>query len=203
MKELKKSMRQIVAELEYNSLDSQWLDQIPLDENEEYDAKDPTKVYFIKSGSLIVTKTLTSETILDVQGNNNKIYEVFTSNDLIAIENISDKNTDLTFKMVALDRSELISIDKEYLLNYCANKPSFLETILKYTMMKTLQYEEKSLVFLGSREQRLSWSIETQRSNELDDGINMTNRILSKLSRVDESFVSQNIKKINRIKCLA
>ncbi|MHC5280857.1 cyclic nucleotide-binding domain-containing protein [Listeria kieliensis] len=196
MKELKKSMRQIVAELEYNSLDSQWLDQIPLDKKEEYDTKDPTKVYFIKSGSLIVTKTLTSDTILDVQGNNNKIYEVFTSNDLIAIENISDKNTNLTFKMVALDRSELISIDKEYLLNYCANKPSFLETILKYTMMKTLQYEEKSLVFLGSREQRLSWSIETQRSNDLDNEINMTNRILSKLSRVDESFVSQNIKKI-------
>ncbi|MBC1522228.1 hypothetical protein HB912_11280 [Listeria aquatica] len=196
MKELKKSMRQIVAELEYNSLDSQWLDQIPLDKKEEYDTKDPTKVYFIKSGSLIVTKTLTSDTILDVQGNNNKIYEAFTSNDLIAIENISDKNTNLTFKMVALDRSELISIDKEYLLNYCANKPSFLETILKYTMMKTLQYEEKSLVFLGSREQRLSWSIETQRSNDLDNEINMTNRILSKLSRVDESFVSQNIKKI-------
>lgn len=196
MKELKKSMRQIVAELEYNSLDSQWLDQIPLDKKEEYDTKDPTKVYFIKSGSLIVTKTLTSDTILDVQGNNNKIYEAFTSNDLIAIENISDKNTNLTFKMVALDRSELISIDKEYLLNYCANKPSFLETILKYTMMKTLQYEEKSLVFLGSREQRLSWSIETQRSNDLDNEINMTNRILSKLSRVDESFISQNIKKI-------
>ncbi|EUJ30957.1 hypothetical protein MFLO_09687 [Listeria floridensis FSL S10-1187] len=190
-------MKLIVAELQRNSLDSKWLHQIPLGRKEEYDTKDPTKIYFIERGNLLVTKTLTSDAILDVQGINNKIYEIFTENDLVALENLSDENTNLAFKMVALDRSEIISIDKEYLLNYCTNKPSFLETILKYTTAKTLQYEEKSLAFLGSREQRLSWSIETQRNSELNEEINMTNRILSKLSRVDESFVSRNIEKIN------
>ncbi|MBC1936802.1 hypothetical protein HCA69_10520 [Listeria grandensis] len=191
--ELKKSMKQIVAELQRNSLDSQWLHQIPLEKKEEYVTKDPTKIYFIERGNLLVTKTLTSDAILDVQGINNKIYEIFTKNELIALENLSDENTNLAFKMSALVSSEIISIDKEYLLNYCTNKPSFLEAILKYATTNILQYEEKSLAFLGSREQRLSWSVETQKNNELNDEVNMTNRILSKISRVDESFISRNI----------
>ncbi|RDX01358.1 hypothetical protein [Listeria kieliensis] len=194
-KELKKSIKKIVAEIQENSLDKQWLSEFSMSKRERYHSTDPSKIYFIKKGSLLVSKTITSSAILDVPGINNMIYEIFAESELVALENISDEKIGLTFELVALDETSIISIDKEYLLNYCTNKPSFMETLLKYVTLKNLQYEEQSLAFLGSREQRLSWSIVHQKQNS---GVGMNNRILSKLSSVDESFASRNIKKITK-----
>ncbi|MHC5251295.1 cyclic nucleotide-binding domain-containing protein [Listeria kieliensis] len=191
-------IKEMMAVLESNSVEPHWMMKMQLKKKRSFYVQDPTRVYFVESGQVLVRKIMHSTIMKTPRKVDNEIYESFSENELVAIENLSDIGMNFSFKMTAVEDTEIISIDKEYLLNFCANYSEFAEVILKYIVQKYVYYEERGQVLQGTRLQRLQWGVLNLTGDQDNHGL--THRALGKILNVDENFISSNIYRLEKKK---
>ncbi|EMG26755.1 Crp/Fnr family transcriptional regulator [Listeria fleischmannii] len=157
--------------------------------------KQQTSILFIVSG-------LAKKINTDYQ--NEFIINLLKTGNVIGLYNGLTNHAQMEERVIAITACTFISIDREYLLNYLAIRPSFMELLIK-EMSNTIAKTHNRMMYLSnlSRENRVAASmLELSKEIGINEGDHIifpkaiTKKILSDYSRVEYRYFQKLFSKM-------
>lgn len=122
---MKKQWEVILEDLELNKADNDWVtyDTLPAGQTLE-------NRHLFKHFLILETGTL------HLENQNSQILQFFTTGDIVFLSPY-DMNVDTQLKLVCDQTAKIVFVDREYFLNFAANKASYMEWLLTSVLSNT------------------------------------------------------------------
>ncbi|PZF88765.1 Crp/Fnr family transcriptional regulator [Listeria ivanovii] len=113
-----KQLEVILEDLEVSKADKDWVTYDTLSEGQTLENRHLLKHFLIlEKGTL------------HLENQNTQILQFFTSGDIVFLSPF-DMNVDMQLKLVCDQTAKIVFVDREYFLNFAANKASYMEWLL-------------------------------------------------------------------------
>ncbi|MBC6296143.1 Crp/Fnr family transcriptional regulator [Listeria sp. FSL L7-1517] len=122
---MEKNLELILEDLESNKADNDWVTYDTLSEGTT-----------LENSHLLKHFLILEKGILHLENQNSQILQFFTAGDIVFLSPF-DLNVDMQLKLVCDENAKIVFVDREYFLNFAANKVSYMEWLLKSVLSNT------------------------------------------------------------------
>ncbi|WP_343064826.1 Crp/Fnr family transcriptional regulator [Listeria rustica] len=192
------SLDGIIKELQTNAYGDNLVQDVTFDKGQQIimPGKPNNALYIINSGISITTQTMKDSL--------KPVISFLTVGDIIGLESFFRKNESVVMtQATTLTELRATRIDMEYLLNYLANRPSFMEHFANLMTERLYNLYERYMQLMLGREERFVnslYDIANKLGVEVEDGIEIPSVINTKLigayCNVDRNFIPKQLKKM-------
>lgn len=141
-------VKEMVQELDKYKLKDKWIRYVKLSKNKT-----------IKGETFLDEFIIITNGILHVENKKFQILHFFSNGDIInqQVAAISGKNE---LHLVCDTDVSLVFVDREYFLNYAANKPSYMEWLLEATLVNNKNLYNELIKYDLSAEERIVYALQ-------------------------------------------
>ncbi|WP_430535378.1 Crp/Fnr family transcriptional regulator [Listeria rocourtiae] len=192
------SLDGIIKELQTNAYGDNLVQEVTFDKGQQIimPGKPNNALYIITSGISITTQTMKDSL--------KPVISFLTDGDIIGLESFFRKNDGVVMtQATTLTELKAIRIEMEYLLNYLANRPSFMEFFANLMTEQLYGLYERYMQLMLGREERFVnslYDIANKLGIVVDEGIKIPSVISTKLigayCNVDRNFIPKQLKKM-------
>lgn len=192
------SLEGIVKELKTNAYEDNLVQTIIFDKGQPIIVPEKTNhsLFIIASGIALSTHSM--------KGATKSVISFLTKGDIIGLDSFFKKDENLILtNATALNELEVIKIDMEYMLNYLANRPSFMEHLASMMTERIYNLYERYMNLMLGREDRLMVSLDelADKLGTVDtDGTVLPSviniRLIGAYCNIDRNFMSRQLKKM-------
>ncbi|WP_233231025.1 Crp/Fnr family transcriptional regulator [Paenilisteria weihenstephanensis] len=192
------SLDGIIKELQTNAYGDNLVQEVTFDKGQQIIAPGKTNnaLYIINSGISITTQTMKDSL--------KPVISFLTDGDIIGLESFFRKNESVVMtQATTLTGLRATKIDMEYLLNYLANRPSFMEYFANLMTEQLYDLYERYMQLMLGREERFVnslYDIANKLGVSVDEGVEIPSVINTKLigayCNVDRNFIPKQLKKM-------
>ncbi|KGL38215.1 hypothetical protein BMT55_02255 [Listeria newyorkensis] len=192
------SLDGIIKELQTNAYGDNLVQEVTFDKGQQIIApgKPNNALYIITSGISITTQTMKDSL--------KPVISFLTDGDIIGLESFFRKNESVVMtQATTLTELRATRIDMDYLMNYLANRPSFMEYFANLMTEQLYNLYERYMQLMLGREERFVnslYDIANKLGATVEEGIQIPSVINTKLigayCNVDRNFIPKQLKKM-------